>query len=82
MHAADGRPAPQPCALAPADAGIVSCSEDVLRDDGVRYHAALRDAGVDVRHVQVPGDHGCTHRASHADLAPLFKGLRRNLLSV
>ena len=60
---------------------VVSCSEDVLRDDGVRYHAALRDAGVDVRHVQVPGDHGCTHRASHADLAPLFEGLRRNLLS-
>ena len=58
-----------------------SCSEDVLRDDGVRYHAALRDAGVDVRHVQVPGDHGCTHKASHADLAPLFEGLRRNLLS-
>ena len=57
------------------------CSEDVLRDDGVGYHAALRDAGVDVRHVQVPGDHGCTHRPSHADLAPLFEGLRRNLLS-
>ena len=60
---------------------VVSCSADVLRDDGVRYYAALSDAGVNVQHLQVPGDHGCTHKASHADLAPLFEGLRRNLLS-
>ena len=60
---------------------VVSCSADVLRDDGVQYHAALRDAGVDVAHLQLPGDHGCTHKASQQDLAPLFEGLRRNLLS-
>ena len=63
------------------DTKIGGWRHDVLRDDGVRYHAALSDAGVDVQHLQVPGDHGCTHKASHVDLAPLFEGLRRNLLS-
>jgi len=59
---------------------VVSCSEDVLRDDGVQYHEALRGAGVDVQHVQLPGDHGCTHKAPAR--AAVLAFLRGNLTRV
>lgn len=36
-------------------AWIMSCSHDKLRDDGVAYAAALRDAGVPVHHQILPG---------------------------
>jgi len=43
---------------------VISCSSDVLRDDGVRYWRALVAAGVAADHQQVEGSHGCTHAAN------------------
>jgi len=57
---------------------VVSCSTDVLRDDGVQFHAALRKAGVEVEHLQVKGDHGCTHIRT-SDPSPLLDRLRSGL---
>lgn len=45
--------APSHADLPPA--WIMSCSHDKLRDDGVAYASALRDAGVPVHHEILPG---------------------------
>ncbi len=47
---------------------VVTAEYDVLRDEGDRYAALLRDAGVEVDHRQIPGMlHGFIHFAAMFD---------------
>ncbi len=70
-----------------APAHVITASHDVLRDDGVRYAAALQAAGVPVRHTEYAGmihgffgmipaidDAAAAHREVGAELRRAFAG--------
>lgn len=49
---------------------VITVEHDALRDEGIAYAAALRDAGVPVRHIDVPG-----HVHGSLSLPALYEGI-------